>query len=304
MKKDLVTIRDISREVILELIAASIKIKKEKRRAERTHMGYTLGLIFDKASTRTRVSFETAMFRLGGQTLFLNRGDTQMSRDETARDTVLVLSRYVDALAVRTYAQELVEEMAQWAEIPVINALTDRYHPCQVLSDLMTVQEKKGPLDKLKIAWIGDGNNVANSWINAARVLGFELVLACPPDYWPAAEGLDGIGENIKVLEDPKEAVDRADVINTDVWASMGQEEEAEKRLADFRNYQVGQPLVQLAKDDVLVMHCLPAHREEEITSEVLDGPHSVVLDQAENKMHFHQALLKYLLPLDDKPSG
>jgi ornithine carbamoyltransferase len=298
MKKDLVTIGDLSREEILELIEASIKIKKEKRRAERSHMGYTLGLIFDKASTRTRVSFETAMFRLGGQTLFLSRGDTQMSRDETARDTVRVLSRYVDALAVRTYAQELVEEMARWAEIPVINALTDRYHPCQVLSDLMTVQEKKGHLDELKIAWIGDGNNVANSWINAARILRFKLVLACPPGYKPASEELDGIGDNIKVLQDPEEAASGADVINTDVWTSMGQEGEMAKRLADFRDYQVGQSLVQLAKDDVLVMHCLPAHRGEEITSEVLDGPHSVVLDQAENKMHFHQALLKYLLPV------
>ena len=296
MKKDLLTIQDLNRAEILDLIDRALKIKSDGRRASRDFTGYTLGLIFDKASTRTRVSFETAMFRLGGQTLFLSRADTQMSRDEEIKDTVRVLSRYLDALAVRTYSQELVEEMARWADIPIINALTDRYHPCQVLSDLMTVKEKRGHLDGLKMAWIGDGNNVANSWINACRILEIELVLACPPGYHPHPDLLADIGQNIRVVEDPKEAAGDADVINTDVWASMGQEDEKGQRLEDFQDYQVSRSLVKLGKKGVLVMHCLPAHRGEEITSEVLDGPNSIVFDQAENKLHLHQALLQKLL--------
>ena len=201
-----------------------------------------------------------------------------------------------DVLAIRTYSQELVQEMAQWADIPVINALTDKYHPCQVLSDLMTVKEKRGDLEDLRVAWIGDGNNVAQSWINAAHVLGFELILACPAGYHPLPEVLGEKTKNIRVVEDPKKAAEDADVINTDVWASMGQEDERARRLADFQGFQVSHSLVAVAKEDVLVMHCLPAHRGEEITSDVLDGPHSVVFDQAENKLHLHQALLESLL--------
>ena len=259
-------------------------------------MGYTLGLIFDKASTRTRVSFETAMFRLGGQTLFLNRGDTQMSRDETIADTARVLSRYLDALVIRTYSQESIEEMVRWSDIPVINALTDLYHPCQVLSDLMTVKEKRGSLDKMKVAWIGDGNNVAHSWINAARVMGFDLVLACPRKYYPLPEVLEGCKGNVRVVEDPVEAAKGANVINTDVWASMGQEGERDERIRGFEGFQLNQTLVDLCKSDVLVMHCLPAHRGEEITDEVMDGPQSVVLDQAENRLHIQKAIMTFLL--------
>jgi ornithine carbamoyltransferase len=296
MKKDLLTIGDLTRAEVLSLIDRAIELKRRGRGAERALYGFTLGLLFEKASTRTRVSFETAMFRLGGQTVFLGWKDTQMSRDETPADTARVLSRYLDILAVRTYSQELVEEMARWADIPVINALTDRFHPCQVLSDLMTVKEKRGDVEHMKAAWIGDGNNVAQSWIDEARVLGFELTLDCPPSYRPRPEILGQGAENIRLTGDPKEAASGADVINTDVWTSMGQEKERDQRLKDFQGFQVNEELVRLGKPDVLVMHCLPAHRGEEIASEVLDGPRSVVFDQAENKMHLHQALLERLV--------
>lgn len=296
MKKDLLSISDLSKEEILVLIDRAIEIKSQGRNANRSLEGYTLGLIFEKASTRTRVSFEIAMFRLGGQTIFLNRSDTQMSRDENIHDTAKVLSRYLDALAIRTYSQELLEEMAKYADIPIINALSDLYHPCQVLSDIMTVTEKKGSLNNIKIAWVGDGNNVAHSWINAAQVMGFDLVLACPKGYKPLPEILKGSKDNIKVVDDPEEAVKGAAVINTDVWASMGQEDEKGQRLADFKAYQVDENLVEMAESDVIVMHCLPAHRGEEITSEVLGGPNSIVFDQAENKLHLHQALLEKVI--------
>lgn len=296
MKKDLLTIRDLTRDEVTALIDRAVKIKSRARNANRSLEGYTLGLIFEKASTRTRVSFEIAMFRLGGQTIFLSRSDTQMSRDENIPDTARVLSRYIDALAIRTYSQKLLEEMARWSDIPIINALSDRYHPCQVLSDMMTVKEKKGTLSDIKIAWIGDGNNVAHSWINAARVMGFELVLACPGGYRPSPQILEGAGSNIKVVEDPVEAVRDAAVINTDVWASMGHEKEETQRLADFQGFQVDRKLVDMAEPGVIVMHCLPAHRGEEITSEVLDGPNSIVFDQAENKLHLHQALLDTII--------
>jgi ornithine carbamoyltransferase len=296
MKKGLLTIRDLARDEVLALVDRGLEIKKAGRGMNRSLIGYALGLMFDKASTRTRVSFEIAMFRLGGQTVFLNKEDTQMSRDEDVKDTARVLSRYLDALAIRTFSQEMVEEMARWAEIPVINALTDEYHPCQILTDLMTVKEKRGTLDDMKVAWVGDGNNMAHSWINAAGVLRFELVLACPPGYHPKPQVIEGSGENIRLVEDPAEAVRGSDVINTDVWASMGQDAEKDQRLLDFQGFQVNKSLVALGNPDVLVMHCLPAHRGEEISAEVLEGPHSVVFDQAENKMYLHQALLEKLL--------
>ena len=296
MKKDLLTIRDLTRDEILALIDRGLETKKTGRRTESSLSGYTLALLFDKTSTRTRVSFETAMFRLGGNTIFLSRKDTQLSRNEPVKDTARVLSGYLDAIAIRTFSHELVEEMAHWADIPVINALTDKYHPCQILSDLMTIKEKKGTLNDLKVAWIGDGNNVANSWINAAKILGFELSLACPPSYQPDPQVMEGSGENIRLEETPHKAVKEADVINTDVWTSMGQDGEKDQRLRDFQGFQVNESLLELSKPDVLVMHCLPAHRGEEITAEVLEGSNSVVFDQAENKMHLHQALLEKLL--------
>jgi ornithine carbamoyltransferase len=296
MKKDLLSIKDLTKDEIIALIDKAITQKRSGQRVTGVLTGYTLGMIFDKCSTRTRVSFETAMFRSGGQTLFLNKNDTQIARDEPLKDTARVLSRYLDGLAIRTYAQDILEEMAEWTDIPVINALTDLYHPCQILSDLMTVKEKKGTLEGLKIAWIGDGNNMANSWINAAAVVGFELVLACPPGYHPDPDVLKDAGNHIRLLEDPAEAADGAEVINTDVWASMGQEEERNQRLQAFQRYQVDQTLLKRAARDAIVMHCLPAHRGEEIADELLEGPQSVVFDQAENKMHLHQALLETLL--------
>jgi ornithine carbamoyltransferase len=296
MEKDLLTIRELKKEDILSLIERGLEIKTLGQRDSRSLAGYTIGLMFDKASTRTRVSFQVAMFRLGGQTLFLSRSDTQLSRDETVADTARVLSRYLDALVIRTFSQDTLEEMSRYSDIPVINALTDLYHPCQVLSDLMTVKEKRGSFDHMKVAWIGDGNNVAHSWINAARVLGFELVLACPQKYFPKEAVLEGSGENIRVLYNPEEAAKDADVINTDVWASMGQEDQKAQRLSDFEGFQVDESLVRLAKPEVLIMHCLPAHRGEEISAKVLDGPNSIVFDQAENKLHLQQALLEKML--------
>lgn len=296
MKRNFTSIKDLNREEIEFLLEKALEMKRAGKNYAKSLTGYTLGLLFEKASTRTRVSFESAMYRLGGQTLFLSSRDTQLARGEPIKDTARVLSRYVDGLAIRTYSQTLVEEMAEWADIPVINALSDKYHPCQVLSDLMTVKEKKGKLDGLKITWLGDGNNMANSWINAARTLGFALTLACPSGYEPDGDVLSGVGENIRVTSDPREAIKGADVINTDVWASMGQEEEQEKRVQVFKDFQVNNTLVKLGNPSAIVMHCLPAHRGEEITDEILEGPQSVVFDQAENKMHLHQAILEWLI--------
>lgn len=293
-KKDILSIRDLNKDEIEWLIKRAFELKKMGRRDYRPLSGYVLGLLFEKASTRTRVSFEVAMMRLGGSTIFMSSKETQLSRNESIEDTARVLSRYLDCLAVRTYSQEMLETLAKHSTIPIINALTDKYHPCQVLSDIMTVKEKKGRVEGLKIAWVGDGNNVANSWINLARKLDFELVLACPEGCDP--EEIGDVPDNIRLVRDPKEAVKDADVINTDVWVSMGQEEEAEKKKKLFHGYQVNKELVSLAKSDVIVMHCLPAHRGEEITDDVIDGPNSVVFDQAENKLYLHEAVLEMLL--------
>lgn len=302
MKKDLLTLRDLGADDFEALFAQSFELKRRYRAGipDRPLQGKTLGLIFDKVSTRTRVSFEVAMSQLGGTPLFLNARDTQLIRNEPIADTARVLSRYLDGLAVRTYSQDLLQELAAKASIPVINALTDLYHPCQVLSDLMTILEKRGTLEELKIVWIGDGNNVAHSWLNASAVLGINLVLTCPEGYYPKDEILEPAKKDtsgsIMTLSDPKEAVRDADVIYTDVWASMGQESESGHRKKIFRPYQVNQTLVALAKEDVIIMHCLPAHRGEEITSDVLEGEHSVVWDQAENKLHMHKAILEELI--------
>ncbi|RLB81381.1 MAG: ornithine carbamoyltransferase [Deltaproteobacteria bacterium] len=302
MKKDLLTLRDLNADDCEALFMRSFELKQ--RRAvgipDRTLQGKTLGLIFDKPSTRTRVSFEAAMVQLGGTSLFLNTKDTQLIRNEPIADTARVLSRYLDGLVVRTYSQDLLMDLASAASIPIINGLTDLYHPCQVLSDLMTILEKRGRLEGLKIVWVGDGNNVAHSWLNAAAILGLNLVLACPEGYQPdeailAAAVKDTKGK-IVVLSDPDEAVRDADVIYTDVWASMGHESEHERRKKVFKPYQANQRLLAMAKQDVMVMHCLPAHRGEEIAADVLEGAHSVVWDQAENKLHMHKAILERLM--------
>lgn len=293
---------DLSAQEISELITQALRLKKRLKRGipYRPLVGKVLALIFEKPSTRTRVSFEAGMQRLGGTTIFLSRQDLQLSRGEPLSDTARVLSRYVDAIVVRTFAQSVVEELARHAQVPVINGLSDLHHPCQGMSDVMTVIEKKGSLSGLKIAWVGDGNNVAHSWMEMAARLGFELWLACPPGYEPHPQIWEEVQNEasapIRIVHDPIEAVKGADVINTDVWASMGQEEEAEERRRVFAPYQVNSNLLAHAKPEAIVLHCLPAHRGEEITSEVLEGPQSVVWDQAENKMWLHMALLEWLL--------
>lgn len=302
MKKDLLTIRDLTAGDCEALFDRSFQLKERKATGmpDGTLQGKTLGLIFDKPSTRTRVSFEAAMVQLGGTPLFLNVQDTQLIRNEPIADTARALSRYLDGLAVRTYSQDLLEELAASASIPIINGLTDLYHPCQVLSDLMTILEKRGQLEDLRIVWVGDGNNVAHSWLNAAAVLPLNLVVACPEGYAPDEAILEAALRDaegrIEMVSDPVEAVRDADVVYTDVWASMGQEREHGLRKKFFQPYQVNQKLLAGAKEDVIVMHCLPAHRGEEIAADVLEGPKSVVWDQAENKLHMHKAILERLM--------
>lgn len=302
MKRDLLTIWDLTADEIRALLTRVGQMKADwaAGRLAPVLNRKVLGMIFVKPSTRTRVSFEAAMYRLGGQAIFMTSRDSQISRHEPLADMARVMSRYVDALAVRTFAHEDVEELARFAAIPVINGLTDLYHPCQVLSDLVTIYERRGGLEGLRVAWLGDGNNVAHSWIAAACRLGFELVLACPPGYEPAAAilaraGTEG-GGRIEVTADPAVAVAAADVLYTDVWASMGQEQEAVERSKIFHPYQLNRELLAGAPAAALVMHCLPAHRGEEITAEVLEGSQSVVFDQAENRLHLQMALLEWLL--------
>ena len=303
MKKDLLTIYDLPKAEIEAILQKAAELKEMLRKGKpyQPLAGKTLAMIFEKPSTRTRVSFEVGMFHLGGHALSLNPQETQLGRGEAIADTARVLSRYVDGIMVRTFAQERVEEMARFATIPVINGLSDLLHPCQILSDIFTMTEKLGhQYVGLKVAYVGDGNNVANSWINGALRLGFDLWLACPPGYEPDAEipsraQAEG-SSKIILTHAPKEAVEEASVINTDVWASMGQEGERAKRIKAFQGYQVNADLLRHARKDVLVMHCLPAHRGEEITDEVMDGTHSVVFDQAENRLHVQKAILTLLM--------
>jgi ornithine carbamoyltransferase len=302
LKKDILTLLDLTKEDFLHLFqrAAELKERHKKGIVDQPLVGKSLGLIFEKPSTRTRLSFETAMIQLGGSPIFISAKDTQIVRNEPVRDTARVLSRYIDAVAIRTFSQDLLNGFAEFSDIPVINALTDLYHPCQVLSDLLTVIEYKGEYQNQKIAWVGDGNNVAHSWINAASVIGLDLRLACPKGYEPKREILDkALSDScgtISVTNDPHEAVQDADVIYTDVWASMGQEREQNMRKEVFGPFQVNSSLVKAAAPDAIVMHCLPAHRGEEISEQVLEGPQSVVWDQAENKMHMHKAILEALI--------
>ena len=299
MANHLISLSEFSKGELRAYIDRAIELKREARAGIRHHQlaGKTVALIFEKASTRTRVSFEAAMYGLGGQVIFMPARDTQLARSEPLKDMARVMSGYVNGLVVRTFGQEVVEELVRYSTIPVINALTDLHHPCQILSDIMTVIEKKGRLEELHVAWVGDGNNMANSWIQAAGRLGFSLTLACPPGYGPderiLRDAQQGSAKPITVVDDPLAAVRDADVINTDVWASMGHEEEQEHRLKVFQSYQVDEPLVGRAKKDVIVLHCLPAHRGEEITDEVLEGPQSVAFEQAENKLHIHKAILE-----------
>ncbi|MFQ5329324.1 MAG: ornithine carbamoyltransferase [Thermodesulfobacteriota bacterium] len=298
---NLLTIFDFEKREIDRLIekAASLKERRKRGIPHRPLAGKVLGLIFEKASTRTRVSFETAMCHLGGSAIFISGRDSQVGRGEPIKDTARVMSRYVDGVVIRTFGHEIVEEFSTYATIPVINGLTDLHHPCQVLADMMTIVEAKGGYDGLRVAWIGDGNNMANSWIEAAARLGFDLLLACPEGYRPddgLLEKARSEGGRIEVVEDPYEAVRDANVVNTDVWASMGQEDEQSGRAEVFKGYQINGALMEGAKGDAIVMHCLPAHRGEEITEEVLEGPQSVVWEQAENRLHMQKAILERLL--------
>ena len=260
--------------------------------------GKTLAMIFMKASTRTRVSFEVGTFQLGGHALFLSPRDVQLGRGEPIADTARVLSRYVDGIMIRTFAHQDVEELAKYAEVPVINGLTDMLHPCQILADLLTVRQHLGTWEGKKVAWIGDGNNMANSWINAAYRLGFELALACPEGYEPADHLLARAQKSAKVTltRDPKEAIAGAHVVNTDVWASMGQEDEQKKRERDFAGYTVDAAMMRRAAKDAIFLHCLPAHRGEEVTADVIDGPQSCVWDEAENRLHVQKAIMAALI--------
>jgi ornithine carbamoyltransferase len=290
-------IPDFSKPELLELFDLAARMKRGTYR-ERPLAGKTLGMIFAKSSTRTRVSFEVGAYQLGGHALFLSSRDIQLGRGEPIRDTARVLSRYLDGIMIRTYDHSDVEELARYGTIPVINGLTDLLHPCQVLADLLTVRENLGGWDGKVIAWVGDGNNMANSWIEAAGSLGFELRLACPEGYQPNADILERNRRKTKITltEIPREAVSGAHVVNTDVWASMGQEEEQEQRARAFKGYMVDDRLMQAADRKAIFLHCLPAHRGEEVSEDVIEGDQSRVWDQAENRLHVQKALMAVLM--------
>ena len=297
-KRDFLEIPDLEREEVLALLDRAVRLKRGEHPAG-SLAGKVLALLFRKSSTRTRVSFEVAMLQLGGHAIFLSDRDSQVGRGETLHDTAKVLSGYVDGIMVRTFAHQDALELARHASVPVINGLTDLLHPCQVLADLLTVQVEFGEdLCQRTVAWIGDGNNMANSWINAAWLLGFELRLACPEGYEPDAQILErGRREGqVSLVRDPAEAVRGAQVITTDVWASMGQEDEAQARAQAFRGYKVDASLMAHARADAVFLHCLPAHRGEEVSSDVIDGRWSRVFEEAENRLHAQKALLLELL--------
>jgi len=296
-KRDFLTVTDLSRDDIARLFDLAARMKSRAYR-ETPLAGKTLAMIFAKSSTRTRVSFEAGTFQLGGHALFLSAKDIQIGRGEPIPDTARVLSRYVDGIMIRTFDHGEVEELARCATIPVINGLTDLSHPCQVLADLFTVREALGTWEGKRVAWIGDGNNMANSWLEAAQVLGFELRLACPEGYEPNREKFERAGQHAKVLvtEVPEEAVEGAHVVNTDVWASMGQEAEAEARRNAFKGYTVDAELMKLADPRAIFLHCLPAHRGEEVSNDVIEGRQSRVWDEAENRLHVQKALLATLM--------
>lgn len=301
MPRHFLRFTEYTKAELLGLLDLAVDLKARRARGEphRWLEGKTLAMLFEKSSTRTRVSFEVGMFELGGHALFLSPRDTQIGRGEPVKDTARVLSRYVSGVMVRTFGQETLEELARWSTVPVLNGLTDLLHPCQVLSDLQTVLERRGSLEGLRVAWIGDGNNMAHSWIEAAQVLGFSLRLACPEAYRPAAEILGparAAGADVEVVSEPAEAATGAHVVTTDVWASMGQEGEKEAREEAFAGYCVDARVMARADPAAIFLHCLPAHRGEEVSEEVFEGPQSVVWDEAENRLHAQKAILVTLL--------
>src|SRR5215207_3673688 len=291
------SIPDFSKAELLAVFDLAARMKRGDYR-DRPLAGKTLGMIFAKSSTRTRVSFEVGAYQLGGHALFLSSRDIQLGRGEPLRDTARVLSRYLDGIMIRTYDHSDVEELARYGSIPVINGLTDLLHPCQVMADLLTIRETLGGWDGKVVAWIGDGNNMANSWINAAGSLGFELRLACPEGYEPNREILERnrTKTTITLTPDAREAVQDAHVVNTDVWASMGQEEEQEQRVRAFRGYMVDSTLMKAADSGAIFLYCLPAHRGEEVSEDVIEGPQSKVWDQAENRLHVQKAIMATLM--------
>lgn len=302
MTRHFLRLRDYSKHELYGLLTLAAELKAKQKAGVEHHLlkGKTLAMIFEKASTRTRISFEVGMFQLGGHGLFISSANSQMGRGEPIKDTARVMARYCDGVMIRTFGQEIVDEFARYSGVPVINGLTDLYHPCQILADLQTVIEHKGQYAGLKFAWIGDGNNMANTWIEAAAILGFDLALACPQGYepdrevweWAQAQGT----ASITITEDPEEAVKDAQVINTDVWASMGQEAEQKQRELAFQGYCVDDRLVALGHPGCIVLHCLPAHRGEEISDSVMEGAHSAVLDEAENRLHIQKAIMATLM--------
>jgi ornithine carbamoyltransferase len=293
------SIADWPTERLIGTLELALRLKRERGSRDRLLAGKSLAMVFAKSSTRTRVSFEVGMYELGGEALFLSSRDIQIGRGEPIADTARALSRYVHGIMIRTFAQEDVEELATYSTIPVINGLTDLLHPCQVMADLMTAMEEFGPdLSRLRVAWIGDGNNMANSWLNAAALLGFELRLACPEGFEPDRAIFEQASSatQVSITEDPDEAVEGAHVISTDVWASMGQEAEADARTLAFKGYTVDADLMAQAADDAIFLHCLPAHRGEEVTNEVIEGPQSRVFQQAENRLHVQKGLMVELM--------
>jgi ornithine carbamoyltransferase len=298
MLKHFLTLLDLDKTQLQRLMQRAMQLKSMRNAGEDHQLfkARTMGMIFDKSSTRTRVSFEAAMAQFGGHAIFLSPRDTQLGRGEPIEDTARVLSRMVDIIMIRTYAHSTLESFAANSKVPVINALTDMYHPCQLLADMQTFIEHRGDIKGRTITWIGDGNNMCHSYINAARQYDFKLHIATPKGYEPDADIMRAAGERIMLCHDPKEACTGADMISTDVWASMGQEEEQAKRKQAFADFQVTQELMRLANKDALFMHCLPAHRGEEVAADVIDGPQSVVWDQAENRLHSQKALIELLL--------
>lgn len=295
--KHLLKMLDLSKEEILDILNLADQLKYENKNGIEHHIlkDKTLGMIFQKSSTRTRVSFETGMYQLGGQALFLSNRDLQIGRGEPVQDTARVLSRYLDGIMIRTFEQKEVEDLAKYGSIPIINGLTDFCHPCQVLADLMTIREFKGRFEGLKMCYIGDGNNMANSLIVGGLKVGMEVSIACPKDYQPAAEVLEfakGYGDKFSMTDVPLEAAKDADVLFTDVWTSMGEEAETEKRKIAFKGYQINDDIMAVAKADAMVQHCLPAHREEEITEKVFEAHANEIFEEAENRLHAQKAVM------------
>ena len=293
------TLNDLSSDQLRGLIRRAIELKRLQQRGELYEplKNRVLGMVFEKSSTRTRVSFEAGMAQFGGHAIFLSPRDTQLGRGEPIEDSARVLSRMCDAIMIRTFEHEKLERFAAYSQVPVINALTDQFHPCQLLADMQTWYEQRGDMAGKTVAWIGDGNNMCHSYINAARQFGFQLRIAAPAGYLPDAAVLATAGEQASLVASPSDAAAGADLVVTDVWSSMGQEEEQAQREQAFAKYQVDSALMALAAPDALFMHCLPAHRGEEVAAEVIDGPQSVVWDEAGNRLHSQKALLEFLLP-------